>query len=81
MIPYFHNQSLPEEYLSADIAKQTNYKSIKDAYERNDFSVIKRGGIFYVEGYGCPDRTYNLVVKETKRLYPYLTYLHDGANS
>lgn len=68
---------LPEGYLSADIAKGTNYKSVADAYDRNLFSVIQRGGVFYVEGYGCPDRTYKLVIKETKRLYPFLRYLYD----
>ena len=68
---------LPEDYLSADVAKNTSYKSVSHAYERNLFSVIKRGSFFYVEGHGCPDRTYNLVIKETKRLYPYLIYLYD----
>lgn len=68
---------LPEDYLSADVAKNTTYKSVADAYERNLFSVIKRGGVFYVEGYGCSNRTYDLIIKETKRLFPHLTYLHD----
>ena len=68
---------MPEQYLSADIAKNTVYKSVADAYERNLFSVIQNGGVFYVEGYGCTDKTYKLVIKETKRLYPYLDYLYD----
>lgn len=67
----------PVEYLSCDIANRTTYKSVKDGYERNYFSVIKQGSIFWVEGNGCPDRTYNLVIKETKRLYPNLVFLHD----
>lgn len=65
------------EYLTAEIAKRTKYKSIKDAYERNVISVIKNGGIFYLESSGCPDKTYRLTIKESKRLFPYLTYLYD----
>lgn len=68
---------LPEEYLSCEVAQKTTYKSIRSAYERNEFSVIKRGSIFYIEGYGCSDRTYHLLIKEVKRIYPNLTYLHD----
>ena len=71
---------LPENYLSADVGRNTIYKSVADAYERNLFSVIRRGNMFYVEGYGCPDRTYNLVIKETKRLFPEIVYLHDMKN-
>ena len=71
---------LPENYIDADVARNTIYKSVADAYERNLFSVIRYGGMFYVEGYGCPDRTYNLVIKETKRLFPELLYLHDMKN-
>lgn len=71
---------MPEKYLSADVARNTIYKSVADAYERNLFSVIRYGGMFYVEGHGCPDRTYNLVIKETKRLFPELVYLHDLKN-
>lgn len=38
---------------------------------------VERGGVFYVEGFGCSDRTYNLVIRETKRLFPELVYLHE----
>ena len=68
---------IPEEYITAEMVSRTTYKSLKDGYERNYFSVIKRGSIFYVVGYMCPDRTYRLAVKETKRLFPDLTYLYD----
>ena len=71
---------MPEQYLSADVARNTIYKSVANAYERNLFSVIRRGNMFCVEGYGCSDRTYNLVIKETKRLFPELDYLHDMKN-
>lgn len=73
------NNIIPEKYLSWDIARNTKYKSVANAYNKNLFSVIQRGGVFYIEGYGCSDRTYNLVIKETKRLYPYLSYLYDKA--
>ena len=69
--------NLPVEYLSCEIAKNTKYKMVKDAYERNNFSVIKRGGVFWIES--CPsNKVYTLLVKETKRLYPYLTYLYEN---
>lgn len=72
------NGLLPVEYLTAEIAKRTKYKSIKDAYERNTISVIKDGCFFYLESCGCPDKTYRLTIRETKRIFPYLTYLYDA---
>lgn len=70
---------LSEQYLSAELAERTRYKSVENAYQRNLFSVIRRGSIFYIEEFGCSDRTYGLILKEMKRLFPELTYLHDLA--
>lgn len=75
---YICPSQIPEEYITSELVKKTKYKSVVEAYQRNLFSVIKRGGVFYIEGYGCSDRTYNLIVKETKRIYPELIYLHDA---
>lgn len=78
MNPFYVRPSrLPEQYMEADLARKTKYKSVENAYQRNLFSVIRRGSIFYIEGSGCSNRTYNLILKEMKRLYPELTYLHD----
>lgn len=68
---------LPENYITSAVAKNTKYKSLQIAYEKNLISIIQDGGIFYVEGYGCPDRTYEIAIRETKRLFPDLRYLHD----
>lgn len=67
------------KYLLKDISERTKYKSVADAYQRNLADVIVQGSVFYIEGHGCPDRTYKLIIKETKRLYPELVYLYDVA--
>ena len=65
------------EYLGAEVASRTTYKSVADGYNRDYFSVVKRGSVFWVESRSCPSRTYSLVIKETKRIFPQLTYLYD----
>lgn len=70
-------KNVPEEYITFIIAQNTRYKSLKEAYERNLYSIIRHGNVFYIEGYGCSDRIYKLAIKETKRLFPDLKYLHD----
>lgn len=63
-------------YLTDQIALKTTYKSIIDAYERNLFSVIQNGNVFYIEnGHYLKKNVYNLIIKETKRLYPELRYI------
>lgn len=65
-------------YLLPDIAMRTKYPSVRDAYERNLAEVVRYRDAFYIEGHGCSDRTYRLIIRETKRLYPDLTYLFEG---
>ena len=63
-------------YLTDELVRKTTYKSIIDAYERNLFSVIQNGNVFYIEGgRWLKKNTYNLVIKEVKRIYPELRYL------
>ena len=66
---------LPEKYLSAELAEKTSKNSIKNAYDRNNLSVIVRGSYWYLEA--CPDRIFNTVRREMKRLYPMYTYLYE----
>lgn len=63
------------EYLSEEVAKNTKYKSVADAYNRDQFSIVKYNGVFWIESRGCPARTYKLVTKEVKRLYPELKHV------
>ena len=66
---------LPEQYITHDIAARTKYKSIKDAYNRNNLSVIIRGSFWYVES--CTQKVFKTLYKEMKRLYPMYTYLFE----
>lgn len=67
--------AIPEGYLTSDLVNNTKYKGIINAYQRNTLSVIKRGNYWYTEG--CPDKIFNCVKREMKRLYPTLEYLYD----
>ena len=66
---------IPEEYITSDFAKNSKYSSIKNAYDRNDLSIIVNGSVWYTEG--CPAKIQNTVRREMKRLYPHLIYLWD----
>lgn len=65
----------PEKYLTAELCSQTKYKSLRDAYDRNNLSVIVRGSCWYTEG--CPDKLMGMLKREMKRLYPQYKHLHD----
>ena len=67
--------AIPDKYLSYDLAKATKYKGIKNAYDRDELSIIQRGSTWWMES--CPDKVFNCVKREMKRLYPTLTYLYD----
>lgn len=63
------------EYITKSLVQNTDYKSIKTAYQNDCFSVVKYGSCFWLESRGCPNRTHNLIVKEMKRIYPNMTYI------
>lgn len=65
------------EYIDREVAEKTKYKSIKEGWERNYFGIVRSGNVFWIEGHQCPDKTYRLAIKETKRLFPNLSYLYD----
>lgn len=63
---------IPEEYITTELASKTKYKSIKNAYDRRDLTVIVRGSFWYAEG--CTEKLLITVKKEMKRLFPNLIY-------
>ena len=64
-------------YLTDDLAKQTKYKSVYDAWNRDDFSLVVYDKAWWTERSVLSNRTFNLVKKEMRRLYPDLTYIGD----
>ncbi len=71
--------AIPEKYLTWDVFKQTESRLLKGTIDRDCLSIIQRGGVFYLESRGCSDRAYKIAIRETKRIYPYLSYLYDVA--
>ena len=69
------NYITPEGYITSDLCRETKYASIKNAYDRNDLSVIVRGSCWYTEG--CPERIFRTVYREMRRLFPDLVYMYD----
>ena len=74
------DHAIPEEYITSDLARLTDKKSIKNAWEKNRISVIKYGRYFYVEQYDGAPSLFDLVVRETKRLFPELKCIYDEQN-
>ncbi len=64
-------------YISKEIAERTKYKSIYNAYNKNELSVIVFDGIVWaIEGY-INNNVYRVLRKEMKRLFPQLKYLYE----
>lgn len=64
------------KYITEEFVNQTKYKSIRDAYDRDYFSIIFYSNGIYVEQRNCPATIYNRIIKELKRIYPtaYIIY-------
>lgn len=58
------------KYITEEFVNQTKYKSIKDAYERDYFSIVSYMEAIWIENRNCPVSIYNRIVKELCRLYP-----------
>lgn len=65
------------EYIESIIAENTNKKSIINAYDRNDISILSDGKIYYFEKCRGSENFVKCVKNEIKRLYPELIYLYD----
>lgn len=63
------------KYIEKYVAEHTVKNSIKNAYDRNTLSILASEDCWYMEE--CPNRIYNTVKKEMKRLFPHLPYLYD----
>ena len=62
------------QYLTQELAEKTTYKSIKNAYENNEVSIVLYDNVWWFEGGETTKRTYDLILKEMKRLYPQYKY-------
>ena len=77
------NYMIPENFITTDIIdllKGENTKlairvkkSLERLYDKNEISIIKRGGTFYFEGH-VPDYVRKYLVRFLKERF-YLTYL------
>lgn len=61
-------------YITEEFVNQTKYKSIKDAYDRDYFSIVSYMNGICIEQRNCPVTIYNRIIKELKRIYP-ATYI------
>ena len=68
------------EYIDRELSEQTKYKSIVNAYQKNEFGLVKSGNVFWIESPGLSNRTYLLIIKECKRIFK-LKYLYDVESS
>ena len=64
-------------YITNELEKATKYKSVKDAINRDYFSIVLDNNIWYIESRGCPAMVYDRVVKEGKRIFSNYTYIGD----
>lgn len=57
------------EYITEEYVEKTKYKSIRNAYQRDYFSIAKfRNGI-WIEGRNCPQSIYNRIIKDLVNIY------------
>lgn len=63
------------EYITEEFVNNTKYKSLRDAYDRDYYSIVKYSisdSVYSlrVETRHCPDSIYIRILKELSRLYP-----------
>ena len=58
------------KYITEEFVNQTKYKSIKDAYDRDYFSIVSYMNGIWIEKRNCPTTIYNRIIKELERIYP-----------
>lgn len=63
------------EYLTADYASRTKYKSIRDAIDRDQFSVVSYHGGMWIESRQCPPTIFRRAAQELRTIYPHLQYV------
>ena len=64
----------PINYITQELATKTPYKSIKNAYDRNDISIIVRGSFWYFEVCKVTDKTFDLIKREMRKHFPDLKF-------
>ena len=64
------------KYLTDEYRQKTKYKSIRDAIDRDYFSVVCYRHGFWIESRSCPPSIYSRAKKELMELYPDLWYVH-----
>lgn len=69
----------PTVYVDTFLADNTKYKSVFNAWNRDEFSiVVYKSEFWWIEtrtgGRGLSDRTYRLIKREMKRLFPNLKH-------
>lgn len=62
-------------YLTEEYEKKTKYPSIRDAIDRDYFSVVKYHGGLWLETRQCPPSIYRRAAKELRQIYPDLTFI------
>ena len=67
-------ESIESKYIDREVAEKTNNQKIKDAYDRNELSILVRGDVWYTER--CPKGLAKELKAEMKRLYPDLRHLY-----
>ena len=64
------------EYLTDEYRAKTKYKSIRDAIDRDYFSVVCYHGAIWIESRLCPPSLYRRAKDELMQLYPDMWYIH-----
>lgn len=57
------------EYVTEEYVEKTKYKSIKDAYQRDYFSVVKYRNEIWIESRNCPISIYKRIIKDLVNIY------------
>ena len=58
------------KYITEEFVNQTKYKSIKDAYDRDYFSIVSYRNSIWIGKRNCPVIIHNRIIKELERIYP-----------
>ena len=70
---------MTNEYITEELSLKTKYKSIVNAYQKNNLFVVLQNNQYWYMEYCATDKLYELVNKEMERLFPQYQYIFSAS--
>lgn len=69
---------MSNKYITNELAENTKYKLITNAYQKNNLSIVVINDTHWYMEHCESNKAADLVLREMKRLYPQYRYLYEA---